>query len=182
MCSAAWMASTNPTARRRRITARRAGCSAIAATARSRMSRRRAGSSIRTSKSLGVALLDYDHDGWPDLLIANDTQPNKLYRNLRDGTFEDVARARGRGVQRRRQGARRAWAWTWRISRTPARTGIAITNFDNEMIALYRPDATGGYADVAVKARASAGLRGRASGSAALSWTPIWTGIWTCWP
>ncbi len=44
-----------------------------------------------TSKSLGVAMLDYDRDGWPDLLVANDTQPNKLYRNLRNGTFEDVA-------------------------------------------------------------------------------------------
>ena len=44
-----------------------------------------------TSKSLGVALLDYDHDGWPDLLVTNDTQPNKLYRNRKDGTFEDVA-------------------------------------------------------------------------------------------
>ena len=60
-----------------------------------------------TSKSLGVALLDYDRDGWPDLLIANDTQPNKLYRNLRNGTFEDVGGARGRGLQRGRQGARR---------------------------------------------------------------------------
>ncbi len=36
-------------------------------------------------------MLDYDYDGWPDLLVANDTQPNKLYRNRRDGTFEDVA-------------------------------------------------------------------------------------------
>ena len=36
-------------------------------------------------------MLDYDRDGWPDLLVANDTQPNKLYRNLRNGTFEDVA-------------------------------------------------------------------------------------------
>ena len=44
-----------------------------------------------TSKSLGVALVDYDRDGWPDVLIANDTQPNKLYRNMRNGTFEDVA-------------------------------------------------------------------------------------------
>src|SRR5690349_16621549 len=43
-----------------------------------------------TSKSLGVALLDYDRDGWPDLVIANDTQPNKLYRNLRNGTFDEV--------------------------------------------------------------------------------------------
>ncbi len=44
-----------------------------------------------SSKSLGVALLDDDQDGWPDLLVANDTQPNKLYRNQRNGKFKDVA-------------------------------------------------------------------------------------------
>ena len=43
-----------------------------------------------TSKSLGVALIDYERDGWPDLLVANDTQPNKLYRNGGDGTFEEI--------------------------------------------------------------------------------------------
>ena len=60
-----------------------------------------------SSKSLGVAMLDYDQDGWPDLFVANDTQPNKLYRNLRNGTFKDVARRGRAGVQRGRQGARR---------------------------------------------------------------------------
>ena len=60
-----------------------------------------------SSKSLGVAMLDYDQDGWPDLFVANDTQPNKLYRNQRNGTFKDVARRGRRRVQRRRQGARR---------------------------------------------------------------------------
>ncbi|MFZ1999604.1 MAG: VCBS repeat-containing protein, partial [Candidatus Sulfotelmatobacter sp.] len=44
-----------------------------------------------SSKSLGVAMLDDDQDGWPDLLVANDTQPNKLYRNQRNGTFKDAA-------------------------------------------------------------------------------------------
>ncbi len=44
-----------------------------------------------SSKSLGVTMIDSDIDGWPDLFVANDTQPNKLYRNLRNGTFKDVA-------------------------------------------------------------------------------------------
>ena len=43
-----------------------------------------------TSKALGVALIDYDNDGWMDLFVSNDTEPNKLYRNNHDGTFTDV--------------------------------------------------------------------------------------------
>src|SRR6476620_3625403 len=42
---------------------------------------RKAGVADPTSKSLGVTVLDYNQDGWPDLFVANDTQPNKLYRN-----------------------------------------------------------------------------------------------------
>src|SRR5262249_45033815 len=48
-----------------------------------------------SSKALGVALLDYDNDGWIDLAVANDTQPNKLYRNRRNGTFEEVGTTAG---------------------------------------------------------------------------------------
>src|SRR3954463_9885289 len=48
-----------------------------------------------SSKSLGVAMFDYDHDGWPDLVVANDTQPNKLYRNLQNGKFRDEGLAAG---------------------------------------------------------------------------------------
>jgi hypothetical protein len=104
-----------------------------------------------TSKSLGVAMLDYDHDGCPDLLIANDTQPNKLYRNRRDGTFEDVAvRA---GVAFSEDGKARAGMGVdvadFDNSGAP---GIAITNFDHEMMALYRPNSAGAFTDIAVKA------------------------------
>jgi hypothetical protein len=104
-----------------------------------------------TSKSLGVALLDYDRDGWPDLLVANDTQPNKLYRNLRNGTFEDVAvRA---GVAFSEDGKARAGMGVDVADfENSGASGIAITNFDNEMIALYRAGQGGVYSDIAVKA------------------------------
>ncbi len=100
-----------------------------------------------SSKSLGAAMIDYDRDGWPDLLIANDTQPNKLYHNLRNGTFEEVAvRA---GVAFSDDGKARAGmgidAGDFDNSGVP---GVAITNFDNEMMALYRA-SSGGFQDVA---------------------------------
>src|ERR1019366_4135759 len=101
-----------------------------------------------TSKSLGVALLDFDRDGWLDILIANDTQPNKLYRNLRNGTFEDVAvRA---GVAFSDDGKARAGMGvdTADFDNSGAES-IAITNFDNEMMALYRPGRDGTYKDAA---------------------------------
>jgi hypothetical protein len=46
---------------------------------------------------LGVACADFDGDGWPDILIANDGQPNRLWINRRDGTFADEALSRGLG-------------------------------------------------------------------------------------
>ena len=104
-----------------------------------------------SSKSLGVAMLDYDRDGWPDLLVANDTQPNKLYRNQRNGTFKDVAVEAG--IAFSAEGKARAGmgvdAADFDHSGFP---GVAITNFDNEMIGLYRASANGTYNDVAVQA------------------------------
>ncbi|MSV29718.1 MAG: CRTAC1 family protein [Bryobacterales bacterium] len=46
-------------------------------------------------KGLGVAFQDYDRDGWPDVLVANDSFPQQLFHNKRDGTFEEVALALG---------------------------------------------------------------------------------------
>ena len=101
-----------------------------------------------SSKSLGVAMLDIGGDGWPDLFVANDTQPNKLYRNLKNGTFEDVAVQAG--VAFSEDGKARAGmgvdAADFDNSGT---TGIAITNFDDEMMALYRAGNAGAFVDVA---------------------------------
>jgi len=103
-----------------------------------------------TSKSLGVTMLDYDRDGWPDLFVANDTQPNKLYRNLRNGTFEDVAvRA---GVAFSEDGKARAGMGADSADFDNAGVmGLAITNFDDEMMALYRPAKDGAYSDAALR-------------------------------
>lgn len=43
------------------------------------------------SKGMGVVLADFNRDGWTDIAIANDTWPNFLFQNNRDGTFSDVS-------------------------------------------------------------------------------------------
>ena len=50
-----------------------------------------------SSKSLGIAILDANQDGWPDIFISNDTQPNKLYINNRNGTFTEKGVTAGIG-------------------------------------------------------------------------------------
>jgi enediyne biosynthesis protein E4 len=104
-----------------------------------------------SSKSLGVALLDYDQDGWVDLIVANDTQPNKLYRNNRNGTFKEVGVEAG--IAFSDDGKARAGmgidTGDFNGSGVP---GIAITNFDNEMLGLYRASSKGVYEDVAIRA------------------------------
>lgn len=48
-------------------------------------------------KGLGVAFADFDDDGWMDILVANDSVRQQLYRNRGDGTFEDLALVAGVG-------------------------------------------------------------------------------------
>jgi enediyne biosynthesis protein E4 len=103
-----------------------------------------------SSKSLGIAMFDYDQDGWPDLLVANDTQPNKLYRNQRNGTFKDVALDAGIAFSADGK-ARAGMGVDVGDFENSGRQGVAITNFDNEMIGLYQFDGKGSYSDIAVR-------------------------------
>ena len=101
-----------------------------------------------TSKSLGVAILDYNADGWPDILLANDTQPNKLYLNKRDGTFEEKGVSAGiafseDGVARAGMGVDAA-----DYDRS-GRPSLIITNFANQMISLYHNEGNGLFVDEA---------------------------------
>jgi hypothetical protein len=108
----------------------------------------RAGLYEPAGKSLGVALIDYDADGLIDLFVANDTQPNKLYRNKGDGTFTDVAMAAGvafseAGVARAGMGVDAA------DYDGSGRASLVIGNFSNEMMALYHNEGNGLFIDEA---------------------------------
>jgi hypothetical protein len=116
-----------------------------------------------SSKSLGVAMFDYDQDGWPDLLVANDTQPNKLYKNLRNGKFKDVGVEAGLAFSTEGK-ARAGMGVDTGDFENSGRAGVAITNFDNEMIGLYHSTAAGTagattYDDMAVPSGLGAASR-----------------------
>jgi hypothetical protein len=104
-----------------------------------------------SSKSLGVAMLDFDQDGWPDLFVANDTQPNKLYRNLRNGKFKDVAVEAGLAFSADGK-ARAGMGVDVGDFENSGRPGIVVTNFDNEMVGLYRSPSAGQFDDVSIAA------------------------------
>ncbi len=106
----------------------------------------RAGLLNPASKALGVAMLDYDGDGWPDLFVANDTQPNKLYRNNGNGTFTDVAVSAG--VAFSEAGAARAGMGVDAADYDRSgRPSLVIGNFSNEMMSLYHNEGTGLFID-----------------------------------
>jgi hypothetical protein len=109
---------------------------------------RNAGVYDPASKALGVALIDYDNNGQMDLFVANDTQPNRLYRNNGNGSFTDVGAMAGvafneAGVARAGMGVDAA------DYDGSGRQSLIIGNFSNEMMALYTNEGTGLFIDEA---------------------------------
>ncbi len=108
----------------------------------------KAGVGDATSKSLGVAVLDVNQDGWPDLFVANDTQPNKLYMNQKNGMFKEEGVSAGvafgeDGVAR---GAMGVDAADYDRSGRPH---LAVGNFSNQMVGLYHNEGNGLFVDEA---------------------------------
>src|SRR5215831_1293478 len=101
-----------------------------------------------TSKTLGLAILDANQDQWPDLLLANDTQPNRLYINNTKGGFTE--RGVLAGVAFSEDGIARAGmgvdAADYDRSGYPS---VLITNFSNQMLALYHNEGNGLFVDEA---------------------------------
>ncbi len=101
-----------------------------------------------TGKNLGVAIVDYDMDGWPDIAVSNDTEPNKLYHNNHDGTFTQDSVQAGiaydaNGIAR---GAMGIDASDFDRSGYPS---LAIGNFSNQMLGLYHNEKHNFFIDVA---------------------------------
>jgi hypothetical protein len=101
-----------------------------------------------SGKGLGVVAFDFDADGRLDLFVANDTQPNFLWRNRGDGTFEDQAMIAGVAFDEsgRARGAMGVDIGDYDRTGMPS---LAIGNFSNEMIALYHNEGSGFFIDAA---------------------------------
>lgn len=113
---------------------------------------RRAGvDDSRGAYGFGVAWVDYDDDGWLDLLVANDSSPSYVYRNRRDGTFADESLPSGAAVTE--------------DGREQAGMGIAIgdydgdarldihrTNFADDSNVLYRNESPGRFIETTWRA------------------------------
>ena len=93
-------------------------------------------SGLPMGKSLGVAPVDLDGDGWIDLVVANDTVQNFVFMNQRNGTFREVGARTGIGYDSYGQ-TRGAMGIDSARFRNDDTLGIAIGNFANEMNSLY---------------------------------------------
>jgi hypothetical protein len=91
---------------------------------------------VPMAKTMGVAPLDLDEDGWTDIIVANDTVQNFVFRNTGRGRFEEIGATAGLafdslGNARGAMGIDTGWF------RNDRCLGVAIGNFANEMTALY---------------------------------------------
>ena len=107
---------------------------------------RRAGILLPEGKTLGVAPLDHDADGWPDLAVANDTARNFLFVNAGDGSFREVGVEEG--IAYSPSGSTRGGMGIDAGDVDgDGRSEVVVGNFAQEMSAVYRAAGRGPYRD-----------------------------------
>lgn len=106
----------------------------------------------RASKGLGVAMLDYNDDGWPDLYVANDGEANFLFKNLGDGKFEEIGSISGVAVDQ--NGTPRAGMGVDAgVIDGTGKTTLVVGNFSSEMVGVWRYDSNDFFTDRANRSR-----------------------------
>lgn len=95
---------------------------------------------------LGLVFGDLDNDGWPDLYVANDTEPNFLFHNKGDGTFEDKAFLWGTAVSERGKVEAGMGVDLGDVD-GDGNLDIVVTNFEMETNALYKNMGIGLFID-----------------------------------
>jgi hypothetical protein len=100
---------------------------------------------------LTSVFVDVDDDGWPDLLVANDSFPKYLYRNKHDGTFEDISYISGFALndEGREQASMGIAVGDYNRD---GRVDFAITNFSDDYDTLYRNEGDASFTDVSYPA------------------------------
>jgi hypothetical protein len=91
---------------------------------------------VPMAKSLGVSPVDLDADGWPDLVVSNDTVQNFVFHNQKNGTFAEIGARTGIAFDAYGN-SRSAMGIDTADFRNDGSLGIAIGNFANEMTGLY---------------------------------------------
>jgi hypothetical protein len=105
---------------------------------------------IRTplGKSLGVLVFDVEDDGWADLLVANDLEPNLLFRNQKNGTFREIGVEAGVAYSSASK-ARAGMGIDSAEIANDGREAIIVGNHAREGLALFRPESQGMFVDAA---------------------------------
>src|SRR5580700_8202324 len=108
----------------------------------------------KPGNGLGVVTFDYDDDGWQDIFIANDSMPNFLFRNNRDGTFREVAYSAGVAVGI--DGQFEAGMGTDAADTTGSgRLDLVVTHLDQQLARLYRNLGDGLFEDDTYRSKIS---------------------------
>jgi len=110
------------------------------------------GLAAKPANGLGVVTFDYDNDGWQDIFIANDSMPNSLFHNNRDGTFTEVGYLAGVAVSG--DGLPEAGMGTDAADTTGSgRMDIAVTHLDTQLARVYRNLGKDGFEDQTLRSK-----------------------------
>jgi hypothetical protein len=110
------------------------------------------GVGAKAVNGLGVVTYDYDNDGWQDIFIANDSMPNSLFHNNRDGTFREVAYSAGVAVSSDGRAEAGMGADAADLSGN-GRLDLIVTHLDQQLARLYRNMGDKGFDDATLRSK-----------------------------